>query len=235
MGESETYTIEQNTGYMNLSYQFIVDFSQSGGFSSGDSLKMTLETTSKDVHSPEYVPEVKNFVTVAMVDSTFNFRKTTTDNSLTQSFTCSFSKGADASKWENRASALILTPKDSSDLPPDARIKAVTDNRTIDLYKNAKSFIVPLSLLQNGTKKVELTLQSALFPKGGGSYEFTAQWLISPSKAGKAPVVGYSAGTLDVTFTSPERKVPSLKLTGQSRVLTNKDTLKLTVEMKNLN
>lgn len=235
MGGTGTYQLPdpaEENGYVNLDYQFIVDFSQSGGYP-GNSLTMDLEAPVKDgslqVPSPE-----NSAVTVSMVTPTFSLAENTEGtNSLTRSLNCAFNVSATASKWEKRASAVILTPK--SDLPPDACIKAEADGGTTYLYKSGDSFIVPLSLLQTEEKTVTLTLQSALFPTEGASYSFTTKWLISPSTAGRAPMIGDQKGDiLDVTFTSLEKKAPSLKTTGQARVLTSGDTLKLEIKKANM-
>ena len=106
---------------------------------------------------------------------------------------------------------------------------------TTYLYKNKGSFIVPLSLL-NTEKKVSLTLESALFPKEEAQYEFAAEWLVSPSKAGKAPVKGDTVGgPQEVIFKSAVKQTPSLKSEGVQRVLTTQDTLKLDIKRENLN
>ncbi len=239
MGGSGTYSLPQpavTNGYIDLSYQFIVDFSQSAGYAK-DSLTMRLKATAKPDLS--HVPAVDSPVTVSMQGHSFGFSLLSGTNALTRSFECSFRPDAAASKWENRASALILKPKEGTTLPPDARIQAeVNGGRAYYLYKSGNSFIIPMSLLQAEEKTVTLTLLSDLFLWEGAGYSFTAQWLISPSKAGKAPMTGYQAGgVLDVTFTSPVRKAPSLKtegVAGQSRILTSQDTLKLNVSKLNM-
>ncbi len=236
--ETEKYSIPKpakDNGYVNLSYQFIVDFSQvDGGYSKAASLAMTLEAEKSDVT----VPEVKPDVTVSMADAAFKLEKADNpagEDGLTNSFTYTFTAGAAASKWENRASALILTPNEETKLPADAQIKAETDGGTTYLYKNKDAFIVPLSLLQTEDKTVTLTLKSELFPVGRKEYTFTAKWLISPSRAGKAPMTGNQAGSIvDVTFISAERKTPSLKITGTQRVLTAQETLKVHIERENM-
>lgn len=244
MGERETYSIPQPAavnGYIALKYQFIVDFSQSAGFSSGNSLTMTLEAEKKA--APTNVPDVSSGVTVTMENSGFTFAKSPDTSGLTNGFTCTFTvtEGAAASKWENRASALVLTPKTDTVLPPDACIKAEVGGGTTYLYRSGGSFIVPLSLLGTEEKTVNLTLRSTLFPPEGASYSFDAEWRISPSKAGRAPMAGdqknEQKGKVDVTFTASSKAVPSLKskgMDGQSRVLTNRDTLKLEIEQKAL-
>lgn len=227
---SESYSIPlpaKANGYIDLSYQFIVDFSQSASGYSEDSLTMTLEAEKNDAA----VPEVKPAVTVTMKDPSFKFDLLPA-NGLTNSFTCSFSTEGAASKWENRASALVLTP--NTDLPPDACIKAEVNGGTTYLYKSGNSFIVPLSLLKTEEKTVTLTLRSALFPPEEASYSFTAKWLISPSTAGKAPMAGDQKGEQTVTFTSAKKVVPSLKMESSSRILTSQDTLELEVTKKNL-
>ena len=233
MGGSGAYSIPlpaQANGYIDLSYQFIVDFSQSVGGYSKDSLTMTLEAEKNDAA----VPEVKPAVTVTMADSHFEFANTADPNDgLTNSFTCSFSAEGAASKWENRASALVLTP--DTELPADACIKAEVNGGITYLYQSDGSFIVPLSLLQTGAKTAKLTLQSALFPpEEARIYSFTAKWLISPSTAGKAPMAGDQKGEQSVTFTSAKKVVPSLKMEGSSRILTSQDTLELEIKKKNL-
>lgn len=231
MGGSGSYSIPlpaKANGYIDLSYQFIVDFSQSAGGYSEDSLTMTLEAEKNDAA----VPEVKPAAAVTMKDPSFKFDSPTA-NGLTNSFTCSFSTEGAASKWENRASALVLTP--NTGLPPDACIQAKVNGETTYLYKSGNSFIVPLSLLKTEEKTVTLTLRSALFPPEEASYSFTARWLISPSTAGKAPMAGEQKGDEQtVTFTSAKKAVPSLKMEGSSRLLTSQDTLELEVTKKNL-
>ncbi len=239
MGGSGNYSIPlpAENGYMDLSYQFIVDFSQSVGYSK-DSMTMHLQAPAKADLSN--VPVVDSPVTVSMKDPNFSFTLLDNAIALTHSFECTFRVDATASKWENRASALVLKPTGDTALPPDARIQAEVNNGTTYLYKSGDRFIIPLSLLQNGENtQLKLTLLSNLFPlEGSTAYSFTAQWLISPSKAGKAPMVGDMAGELlNVTFTSSEKKAPSLKtegVDGQSRILTSQDTLKLSVSKLNM-
>lgn len=224
--------------YANLDYQFIVDFSRSADGCSGDGLNMTLEAAHID-SEPKAVkaPEIESSVKVSMKNRTFKITpEGTNGNGLTNSFTCTFNVdgSAAASKWDDRASALILKPVNNPVLPADARIKAVIGGETTYLYKNKESFIVPLSLL-NTEKKVSLTLESALFPKEEAKYEFTAEWLVSPSKAGKAPVKGDMVGGLQqVIFKSAEKQTPSLKSEGAQRVLTTQGTLNLDIKRENL-
>ncbi len=243
MGGTGNYAIPapaETDGYVDLNYQFVVDFSQSAGGCSGESLTMQLTAVGKDVTVPEINPQV----TVSMANSGFTFTQTDATVGLTHSFGCGFSitkngtavtESGIASKWENRASALILTPAAGTALPSDASIVAVIGNSTTVLYKSGDSFIIPMSLLQTGTRQVQLTLKSALFPAEGASYSFTAQWWISPSKAGKAPKAEAQKGeTLNVIFTSSVRKTPSLKILDGSRVLTKAETLKLSIDTKNM-
>lgn len=78
-------------------------------------------------------------------------------------------------------------------------------------------------------------MQSTLFPETKTDYTFTAQWLISPSKEGKAPMNGdKKLAEQEVTFTSGERELPSLKITGDARVLTSVSTLQLEIKTKNI-
>ena len=223
--------------YANLNYQFIVDFSQSADGYSEDELNMTLEAAHSNEAEAVDAPAIESSVKVSMKDKTFGLTpEETNGNGLTNSFTCTFNVdgSAAASKWDDRASALILKPVNNPVLPADARIKAVIGGETTYLYKNKESFIVPLSLL-NTEKKVSLTLESALFPKEEAKYEFTAEWLVSPSKAGKAPVKGDMVGGLQqVIFKSAEKQTPSLKSEGAQRVLTTQGTLNLDIKKENL-
>lgn len=222
----------QVNGYVNLNYQFIVDFSQCDGGYTGDVLKMTLEAKANAVDSN--APEIKRSVDVTMVTSGFMLEVTDVSAGLTNSFKCTFNEGKRASKWEDRSSALVLKPATDTSLPQDARIKAVVGSNTTYLNKSDGQFIVPMSLLKNGTENVTLTLESALFPKEEASYKFSAEWWISQSKASRAPNNGYMAGNADITFTSSAKTTLSLRPDGNQRVLTARDTLKLDVKTKNM-
>ncbi len=219
-------------GYTDLSCQFVVDFSQTGaGYAGTAPLKMTLEAPAKDAAAK--APELKQDVTVSTGASGFNFEQRGT-NGLTNRFKYTFAKDAPASKWENRASSLVLTPDSGTVLPPDARIKAVVNGGTTYLYKSGDSFIASLSLLE-AEEIVDLTLESALFPPTEESFAFTAQWWISPSKAGKAPMDGDQKGSVsNVIFTSTEKKTPSLKITGESRILKSGQDLELAIQKENM-
>lgn len=237
---TEKYTIQppmQNDdviNYLNLSYQFIVDFSQCDTGYVGNSLVMTIEAAKHDPGS--MAPAIDSDVTVNMETSSFALSRTSTDGSLTQSLEANFTAGGTASKWEKRSSALILTPKNGTTLPLDARIKAVVDGRTTYIYNSGDKFIVPMSLLKSGGgQTVKLTLQSSLFPVEGKSYAFDAEWLISRSKADKSPMNGDQTGTpVTVTFTSGAIAPPSLKPSSDSRVMTSSNRLELNVEWANM-
>ncbi len=235
MGGGGTYSIPQpgDNGYIDLSYQFIVDFSQSeGGYTGTGPLTMTLEAPVIEKNPATQAPPVNPSVKVFLADTDFVLEKKLED-CLNCELTCNFAAGGPASKWENRASALVLTPEDSVVLPADARIKAEVNGGTTYLYKSGKNFIVPLSLLQV-EGKVTLTLQSALFPQEKTEYPFAVQWLISPSKAGKAPMDGDKAGEQSVTFVSGKKAAPSLKSESSQRVLTTADTLELRITRLNM-
>ena len=235
---SEAYKIPepaQVNGYVNLDYQFIVDFSQCDNNSLGSEgvLTMTLEAKAKATDSK--APDINPSVDVKMVTSDFELTEDTPASAgLTNSFKCTFNEGKRASKWEDRSSALVLKPATDTNLPQDARIKAVVGSNTTYLNKSGEQFIVPMSLLKNGTENVTLTLESALFPKEEVSYKFSAEWWISQSKASRAPNNGYMAGNADITFTSSAKTTLSLRPDGNQRVLTARDTLKLDVKTKNM-
>lgn len=240
MGGADTnkYTVPtpEANGYVNLDYQFIVDFSQTSGGYAGESLTMTLEAPVHDSNPNR--PQVKKDVTVKITTSGFELTKDAadTEEDLTNSFTCTFNEGKKASKWENRSSALVLTPAAGTTLPPDARIKAIVGSNRTTLYKSGDKFIVPMSLLNSvEPKNVKLTLESALFPKGTKTYSFSAEWLVSASKASKSPIQGDTAGVpLEVTFTSAEKAWPSLKVLDTDRILKKGSKLELEIEKKNI-
>lgn len=239
--DTEKYTIQPPTqnddviNYLNLSYQFIVDFSQCDTGYVGNSLVMTIEAAKHD--SSSMAPAINPSVTVSMETSSFALSHTPAAGSLTQSLDANFTAGGTASKWEKRSSALILKPNDAATLPLDARIKAVVDGRTTYIYNSGDKFIVPMSLLKSGGngQKVTLTLQSSLFPTAGASYVFGAEWLISCSKADRSPMNGDQTGTpVTVTFTSGAIKPPSLKPSSDSRVMTSSNRLELNVKWANM-
>ncbi len=235
MGGTGAYKVPtpEANGYVNLDYQFIVDFSQTSGGYAGDSLIMTLEAPVHDSNPNR--PVVKEDVTVKMTTSGFALAKDSSTG-LTNSFICTFAEGKKASKWENRSSALVLTPAAGTMLPPDARIKAIVGSNRTTLYKSGDQFIVPMSLLNSvGAKNVKLTLESALFPKETKTYNFSAEWLVSASKASKSPIQGDKAGvSLEVTFTSGAKTQPSLKVEDGDRILKKGSKLELEIEKKNI-
>ncbi len=244
MGGTDIYyelPIPTGSGYVDLNYQFIVDFSQTTGGCTGDNLTMTLEAPAQDSNANS--PEIKENVKVTMSTSSFQLTKdSSAEPTMTHTFNCTFNKTAKASKWENRTSALVLVPAAGVTLPPDARLKAeITGSGAETTYITQsvdKKFIVPMSLL-NSSETVKLTLESSLLPVAETRYTLNAQWWVSQSKAGKSPLDGneenaYVASTVEVTFGYPAKTQLSLKPVGTQRVLTARDTLKLKVEIENM-
>ncbi len=244
MGGFEPFAlpIPDGSGYVDLNYQFIVDFSKTvGGYAAGNSLKMSLKAVKHET-SGTYATEIEPQVSVSMEEPTFKLTEETPAQTLTHVFKCEYTKdsGAKASKWENRTSALVLEPVNGVILPPDARLKAeITGSAGETTYITQsvdKKFIVPMSLL-NSSETVKLTLESSLLPVNGASYELTATWWVSQSKAGKSPLEGNNVASLteNVVFGYPEKTQLSLKPVGDQRVLTARDILKLDVQIRNLN
>ncbi len=237
--------IPTGSGYVDLNYQFIVDFSQCEKDKLlSSNLKMSL-VAEKATTLGEHAQDIKPAVEVTMSPSSFQLTKDpSAEPTMTHTFECKYTKDTDAkaSKWENRTSALVLVPAAGVTLPPDARLKAeITGSGAETTYITQsvdKKFIVPMSLLKD-SETVKLTLESSLLPVAQTNYKLSAQWWVSQSKAGKSPLDGnkadaYVASTVDVTFGYPAKTQLSLKPVGTQRVLTARDTLKLEVKIENM-
>ena len=225
--------VNQQT-YLDLKYQFIVDFSQCGTYPS-EKLTVTLAAAKKAEYTDKaYIPDFSQTVTVNPAATTFTLSGDN-ENSMTQTLGCSYTPGAAASRWDHRASALKLTPKNGTILPEDAYIVAVAGTRTSHCYPDAEGkFLIALPKLTSGKTEVQLTLQSSLFPAEETEYQFNADWIVSKSMAGKAPENGDTVvENTTVTFKKAAAAAPAVKFVEGNRILHTGDTLQLNVQFAN--
>ncbi len=208
--------------------QFVVDFSGSASGCASDPLYASLVAVAQ---SGEVSDNRSASVNVSFGDISFSLDEAanTTAKQLSSTLNYTYStNGADASKWENRKTALVLTPTGDASLPADAVILATVGGVTTKCFKNAQgTFIIPLTLLGTG-KSVDLTLSSGMLPEEEMDYTFEAKWYVSRSLAGAAPINGNSVASLEtITFKKAPDAKPSLKITGET--VTKADTLELKI------
>ena len=107
--------------------------------------------------------------------------------------------------------------------------------RTSHCYPDAEGkFLIALPELVSGEMKVQLTLQSSLFPAEETEYQFDADWIVSKSMAGKAPENGDTVvENTTVTFKKATAAAPAVKFVEGNRILHTGDTLQLNVQFVN--
>jgi len=197
--------------------QFVVDFSQteSGCAGNGLSVSLTAAKTGTVTNAPDWPSDS---ATVTLTATTFGLTADTTNEpGLTRTLTATYSPTANSgtSKWDNRHSALVLTPSGNAELPPDAKLSVEIGGSTTVYDMSGGKFVIPLADL--ATKEAAITLQSDMFPEGETTYTFTAKWMVSNSLAEGSPLNGDEVGTVgDLSFVKAAGKVPSLKIANAS-------------------
>lgn len=233
MGSNDEYIF---IGEPELKYQFVVDFSRCDAPLGTEELEMTFVSAKKDAYKERTdIENLTSTVKVYLEDTTFELLSDESKRGDTKTLQRSFSPGGAASKWDDRAAALILNPK--TDLPVDAHIKVVKDGETTIYYqKENGEFVIPGSELVSGTKEIIVTLESMMFPESAAplTYEFEVIWMVSNSKAGSASVNGEQVDKKSIVMDVVSSKQPALKIIGDDRVLTANDVLELVVEYRNM-
>jgi len=219
-----------------LKYQFVVDFSRCDAPLGTEELEMTFVSAKKDAYKERTdIENLTSTVKVYLEDTTFELLSDESKRGDTKTLQRSFSPGGAASKWDDRAAALILNPK--TDLPVDAHIRVVKNGETTIYYqKENGEFVIPGSELASGTKEIIVTLESMMFPESAVplTYEFEVIWMVSNSKAGSASVNGEQVDKKSIVMDVVSSKQPALKIIGDDRVLTANDVLELVVEYRNM-
>ncbi len=243
------------SGTADLHLQLIVDFSAVTGGMAGTSLDATFSMkANKD--TAKQADDVSASASVDLVDAPTFALSVTNDGASSgdaaapavipntiNTFTFNYvaSTGAD-SKWDDRATALVLIPENVAALPSDARMACSIGNTSVVTSINGSGqFVIPLPSLDVRTVRAELV--SNLFPDASTSYLMDAKWLVAYSEVATSPangdVVFEVSGVNNVSFTANPVGVPSVNITcmegNQSKHLfRTSDTLNATVSWLNI-
>ena len=224
MGAEAEYVVPSSD---TLEYQFIVDFSRADGICV-NGFTMALEADGKSAYVPSFDG---NVVTATTAADQFSLDQTSEGQKIGVELT--YTSGGTASRWDDRASALVLEP--NGNLPADAVLRLTVGRRTVVCRKNGVGkFILPLGLLTEGTLSISIALESAMLTDGR-DYSFGAKWMVSDSEADEAPLSGdavVSGETLTVTADVPDS--PALRISGANQVVERNGTLEATVEYRNM-
>ena len=202
-----------STDLDNLKYRVIVDFSKVTSTSLLNSnLNIWLSASKADI-SDECLPDFPTAIKEVGVSSiSHQFSEFTDDltTDMTKGFNISYaSTSASASKWDNRAPSLIVTPKAS--LPVDARLMVQEGNFTTVYYLNSEGkFIIPLI---DNESSVYITLVSDMFEKEMLEFDFSIDLVASNSGFGLTSSNGTVLKHLEnVTFIKAEEKDVALSV-----------------------
>ena len=152
--------------------------------------------------------------------------KTSTEG-MEKELSVSFETEGEASRWEGRASALILELEaESPALPGDTVIKVIEGEYSTEYAQKGDGvFIIPLRSIN---EEISLTLYSALFTDSETEYTFTATYVTADSYVGGSPFGGDEHKTTELMFKKAEKVSPSLKIEGNGHVFEASDTMNLT-------
>ena len=202
-----------STDLDNLKYRVIVDFSKVTSTSLLNSnLNIWLSASKADISDdclPDFPTAIKE-VGVSSISHAFSEFTDDLTTDMTKGFNISYaSTSASASKWDNRAPSLIVTPKAS--LPVDARLMVQEGNFTTVYYLNSEGkFIIPL---MDKASSVYITLVSDMFEKEMRELDFSIDLVASNSSFGLTSSNGTVLKHLEnVTFIKAEEKDVALSV-----------------------
>lgn len=248
------------TAVGSLSYQFIVDFSwtEAGCGGSSVDMKLTADREAEDTVTPDFadlyeMPEIK----LAEAES-FALRQVQTQQEMKQTLKLTYvpSEGA-ASRWDDRAAALVLTyvpqlkeeETSSLTLPTDVELQCYfrfadeTNGNYIARYYSLSSngdkqyFILPLFSMSPDEEFpgfVDLFLKSDTFPVDAANYSFKAEWIYSRSANADSPLEGDRVAEAEIVFEKAKTFVPAVTVSTRNnqRLYAPGDTLKLIIESR---
>lgn len=201
----------QNTCFaitsVNSNLQVVVDFSDCVYFIAGEQISTSLTASLVDGASGKGAPAFPVASRTTKLQAPTSAGLTVSGEGLTKNLT--ITRPSSTSKWNNRASALVVTP--SSILPVDAVI-AVSDGRGEARYNRTANgdYIIPLADFNSNI--LELTLVSNLFPKNETIYEFSVSLIYSDSLAAKAPINGATLLSQNANFKKAETAEPAIAI-----------------------
>ena len=237
MGTSTGFT-ETKLDSIHAVYQFVVDYSRaSNNLYTG--IKSVSVKTDKIQGSPayDYIDNLEGTASVNHGSTSFTMSNPTVTN-LTASLNLTVTKPYTASKWDGRASALVMTPANSSMLPADAHLEITCGNLTTDYYRNeCGSYILPTGALASGTTSAKIALKSDMFGDEANSYTFNCSWYVSATEWGSVPMSGVCIDTKEITFSKAEYRMPSIKIVSADdgkRVYLLGESIKVDISFANI-
>ena len=236
-GFDYSYASENKTAPKAFTYQFIVDFSQSGGgIADVSDLTMTLclnksgtITGGKECLAPE-ISSANSIGLCAAAEFKLELANDGQNTAVTAArklhVTATYTPSlGHASIWDGRSYALVLEltgTTANAAVPPDLQLivkERTADGRVLQTpygMKEQKLFIIPLGELREDSRRLELELSSDLMPEGvweeSPELQFSLKWYVSPSKADSAPLDGFVAAEESVAFEAVRSGDPSVKL-----------------------
>ena len=186
----------------NKTFRVIVDFSKVDNGYLSDDLSISL-TANKNPEEPCLPDFPKNNASIILSGISHSLEETISEAVIPLTKEISFSyanTNASASKWENRAPSLIVTPL--SILPIDARLEVKEGIYTTVYYLNSDNkFIIPL--IENAGD-VSINLVSDMFGKEELKFDFKVELVASNSISGELSSNGTVLQTIEkITFVKP--------------------------------
>lgn len=218
---------EAQTGDMDL--QFVVDFSRCATAVNGKSIICTLSASKQ--RSESNVPElVSNELPIGLGDASLELDKKVLDNgygTLTNVIKITSGATGQASKYDHRDLALVVTPKDGTKLPADATIRmSLNGSHTIWRPDSEGNFYISLGEFRSLDTDITLELHSGMFPMHSIDYYLDAALYLAPTDAEIAPLNGTPADVVELKFKS-NRERTGIKITvaNDKRLLTTLDDI----------
>ena len=233
MGKNETFNCDTTSSESKtITYQFIVDFSQVSDNTIPSPLdaNVNLEIISKST-APNMPTNGTTHISLSIKPKASFILGTTSTSEKTAILNGTYtpSLGA-ASIWQGKHNALVLTAPINA--PADLTITVVVGGTTT-IYKmnENRKFIIPLGEI--GTKEIKITMNSKLFTSTETTYEFDAEWYVTPSST--SPLNGQCVvQSCKFNVSCKKDAMPSIRVDGTVHLLHALETLNLTVHYANM-
>ena len=235
MGGTASFVPPANAA--ELSYVFVVDFSQTdAGYTAGDVLATMLYAQPDRVTETEVPDFAEKPVSTTLSDVVFAVTNSTASQGTEQHIAVTFAQSAAvSSKWDNRNAALVLRPLQA--LPDDARIEilARVENsvKSATYFLNYEGvFVIPVTDCQT-----DFTIVFKTDMNDGGTnaasveYHFEMALYGAGSKAAQSPLNGeVLTQPATLTFVKTITPTVSLKMTSDQPICTLNGVLNVQIE-----
>ena len=192
-----------HTGSMDL--QFVVDFSRNAEISAG-SMHCALSAAKKNPGSntPNLSSEA---LAIELADFWLSLGNVSGEGTLTNEISIKAGAGGEASKYDHRDMALVVTPKAGTDLPTDASLR-MTLNGAYTTWRpdSDGTFFISLGAFRYLDTDITLELNSGMFPLQSVKYELDAALYLSNTDAEAAPQKGDQKASVTLKFGSNKQK-----------------------------